>query len=93
MEQSRIWNFIKYLALAVIAVLTVVLFAQFIQLAKLKNENQNLNNELNNSTQNYNSLQQKQDDLNENYTSFATDQAKEEYNMKGNGEEVIVSNE
>ena len=92
MEQSRIWTFLKYLSFAIIAIFVVVLFAQFIELSKLNRENQSLNHELETTSQEYQDKQNLEADLNENYSSYATDQAKEEYDMKNISEEVIVAN-
>ena len=92
MEQSRIWNFLKYLSYAIIAIFVVVLFVQFVELSKLNREKQSLNRELSTATQEYQNKQQLQSELDKNYSSYATDQAKEEYDMKNNNEEVIVAN-
>lgn len=84
------WKVVKYIAFAVIVLMSVVLVIQFVNLAKLQNENWELSQE-------YQTMQQELADKTaykqelENNPAYVQDTAKEKYNMKNSNEEVIVA--
>lgn len=83
------WKVIKYIAFAVIALMFVVLVAQYVNLGKLSSENNRLNAELVSKTEELASKEQQQENISQNYDQFVEDEAKEKYNMKNNDEQVI----
>ena len=87
-ENSRIWKFLKYLSFTIIAIMAVVLLAQYINLAVLNGKNDSLQNSLQTDI---NTLEQKEKLLEDISTDqFIEDQAKENLGMKDDDEEVIT---
>ena len=87
-ENSRIWKFLKYLSFTIIAIMAVVLLAQYINLAVLNGKNDSLQNSLQTDI---NTLEQKEKLLEDISTDqFIEDQAKENLGMKDDDEEVII---
>lgn len=84
------WKVVKYIAFAIIVLMSVVLVIQFVNLSKLQKESWKLNQE-------YQTMQQELADKTaykqelENNPSYVQDTAKEKYNMKNSNEEVIVA--
>lgn len=84
------WKVAKYIAFAVIVLMSVVLVIQFVNLSKLQKENWELNQE-------YQTMQQELADKTaykqelENNPSYVQDTAKEKYNMKNSNEEIVVA--
>lgn len=84
------WKVVKYIAFAFIALMTVVLTIQFVNLAKLNRENYSTTSEINTLNE---ELQQKtefEQTLKANYEGYVEEQAKENLNMKNPNEEVVI---
>lgn len=84
------WKVVKYIAIAFIALMTVVLTIQFVNLAKLSRENYSTTSEIATLTE---ELQQKtefEQSLKSNYDGYVEQKAKENLNMKNPNEEVVV---
>lgn len=89
-RSSAIWIVLKYVIIGVISLLFVVLAVQLISIANLRRSNSNLSGELNSTLTEREQKQNQLDELQNNFDKFVEDQAKENLNMAGENEEVLI---